>query len=485
MAYISPQIKIELYQPKNPSPITIEKGIKSISSTRNISGEGSVQLGFSEPGNVPILINGVGVGFKPIQELFKLNTIIIIYTKRNSSEQWRQLNIAYVDASTQKLSAAGSYDISYTFPTLEKKFQEAELFIDYKKTDANSTAENPVQKQTIELALQNVTSTFSEYKTLPTIIKAIWDTLLVNLMQVQLISDPNPNYSGQFSFGGKFWLGKTSDTNNSAILLPEILPLGLTTTLIQVFEITSQFNFGENINFWQIITSMMSEPFYEWFLDPLETTPDDEGIIDVLNTYQVDSGSCKFVFRQTPFDSLFPSQKKWDLSNSEYHKIKLTDLKNLTYQVSNNEIYSGVHVGLTVLDQANLLIAPVKWNNVIRALTGIPRVLQVKLSGLGFETGANQAQISGYTKNLEFLRDKLYNIFFNPSDLKIGRGSLNLHFDYYRVGKPFKLDEPIGHGEIDFFQFGYITSVTDTLDANGAASSQINFKWSPVNLFEI
>lgn len=485
MSYISPEIKLELYQPKNPSPIVITRGIKSISSTRSLNGEGNLSIDFSEPGKIPIYVNDFGMGTSSMPELFKLSTIVIIYTKKNPNDTWKQLNIAYVDDVSYKLSASGNYSMSISLPTLEKKFQEAELFIDYIKKDAKSKAPEPIQKQTIDLALQNVSDLFKEYKTLPTAIKAIWNTLFVNLMQVQLISDPNPDYAGQWKFGGKYWIGKTTDTNNSAILLPEILPSGLTTSLVQILEITSQFNFGQNVNFWQLITTIMSEPFYEWFLDPLETTPLEDGNLDLVNRYSVKQGNCKFIFRQTPFDILFPDGKRWNPVYPNYHEIKLTDIKDASLRLSNSEIYSGIHVGLTVLEQANILIAPVKWNNVLRALTGIPKVLQVKLSGLGFEQGATQAQIASYGLVLESFRDKLYNIFFNPSDLKIGKGSLSLSFDYYRVGKAFKLEEPLKHDEITMFQYGYITGVTDTIEAGGTASSSVSFKWTPYNLFEV
>jgi hypothetical protein len=306
--------------------------------------------------------------------------------------------------------------------------------------------------------------------------------LIVKLMQVDLVYDPDPNYSGRILFGGKNAIGTTDEPDNVTLLKPEIMPYGITTDLIQIFDISTQVGFGQTINFWSVLSSALTEPFYELFIDPLETIYD-YGYIG-NGKYDVPQGSSKFVFRMTPLREMFATDDgEWnEMPTSGFHKIKLEDIKHMDYGVSNAEIYSGVHVGLSVLDTANMLIVPVKWNNVIRGITNMPKVLQVKLSGLGFEPNASSSQTALYGDSMRALRDQLYRIFFEPSDLKIGKGSIATSFDFYRVGKSFLLEKQLVVDNAVMPKTGYIVSITDRFTSDGKAMSLIQYKWASYDL---
>jgi len=500
MAIITPEIRIVVYRPRTSAPIVVNKGpngIKSLSSTRAISGEGSATIEFNDPKKIAYTATQNGMeGYEGLRSIFTLNTIISIQVKRKPKDNWRQINLVYVDSISFNLMASGGFGMTVTLPTLEKKFRDAELFIDYQPNNrrqnngspqqsSQNTARRPTQRQTIEQSLVAIGNILREFKTVPTTINAIWDGLIVDLMQVKLISDPDQGVSGRYEFGGRYFIGKTTETDNDAILRPEIMTFGITTALIQVFQITSQVNLGESLNFWQMLSSMLTEPFYELFLDPLETVRNDRGFIESNKSYRVYQGNAKFVFRLTPFVQMFGSFGEWNKNTPVgFHEIELEDIKSFSLNIENNEIYSGVHVGLTILDMANQLIVPVKWNNVIRALTGTPRVLQVKLSGIGFEPEATEAQRTQYADSLRNLRDRLYSIFFNVSNMKVGKGSISTSMDFYRVGKPFKLKKPLVKDEVAMPSIGYIVNVTDQFGADGTASSTIQYKWASVNIID-
>jgi hypothetical protein len=487
MPILTPEFRIVVYKPKDVVPITINKGvngIKSISSTRSITGEGSVTITFNETKRIEYKYGTNNEPFySSLARIFTLNTIISVQVKKEPLDQWRQINLVYVDSINFQLSAIGQFSMSVTFPTLEKKFREAQLFVDYVKDEKLNTEQQKAQKQTIEASLANVADTLGEYKTVQTVVTAVWDKLIVDLMQVQLIQDQD--FSGRYKFGGKYFIGSTTEDENETLLKPEIMSFGITTSMVQVFELATQISFGETVSFWQTLTSMLTEPFYELFIDTLETIPSDEGYIEEKRNYKVPQGTSKFVFRLAPFRSMFGANGEWQESTSVgVHKINLSSIKNMTMSVSNAEIYCGCHVGLTVLDTANLLIVPVKWNNVLRAITGTPKVLQIKLSGLGFDADATKEQVSNYTASLRSMRDLIYGIFFNPKDMKIARGQISTAFDYYRVGKPFLLEKPLEINEVKMPSIGYITSVSDKFEADGKAESTIEYKWSSYNLLE-
>lgn len=485
MSHINPKFRLMIYQPKTDDPLELVDGIKSITSTRTISGEGSIQLDFSDTGKLRLRIPSGGYVTSTVRDIFTLHTIIALHVKKNEKDAWRQLNLGYVDTVSHKAGAGGSHGYSFTFPTLDKKFREAELFIDYQKvSDKDKNKKNPtVQQQTIEAAITNVADTFKSMKTIPTIIQAVWDNLICDLMQVKLVQDPNPNISGRVNFGGKYFLAQTQEPDEAGLLSAEIMLSGLTTNITQIFELTSCFAFGQSVNFWQVLFSVLSEPFYEMFIDPLETVEGEEGFLEGQTYYIIKQGQSKFVFRKTPFDEYFLNGS-WSLTKPKtFHTIQPEDIKDFSIIYDSKEIYSGVHVGLGILDIANILIAPVKWNNLIRGISGNPRVLQVKLAGLGFDKDSAPEARAGIIEVLEALRDQLYEIFFQPDDLKIGRGSMMTSFDFYRVGKPFEVDQ-IKINEVELPTLGYITGVTDTFDAAGQAASNVQFKWVPYNMVQ-
>ena len=172
MSHINPKFRLMIYQPKTDAPLELIDGIKSITSTRTISGEGSIQLDFSDTGKLRLRIPSGGYVTSTVRDIFTLHTIIALHVKKNEKDAWKQLNLGYVDTVSHKAGAGGSHGYSFTFPTLDKKFREAELFIDYQKiSDKDKDKKNPtVQQQTIEAAITNVADTFKSMKTIPTII---------------------------------------------------------------------------------------------------------------------------------------------------------------------------------------------------------------------------------------------------------------------------------------------------------------------------
>lgn len=477
----TPEIKVIIRRPLDREGyIFSPEYLKYVSSSRGLTGNGSMTLEIANLKDYYLKSEaGIPKSFT-YDEIFQNQTVIELQVKTKNMKKFRQLNIAYIESVSQSISSQAQSSKTITMPTLEKKVATSSLFIDLKEEGVPTAGTGNV-RQTIELAIAGLAGVVKDIKNFQVLAKTLWNEVIYKLMQVDAVIDNN--FPQEIVFGGKFLLREFQNEGNDHLLNIEISKKGITEYFIHILQNFQQMTFGQSISFWQMLQSLITEPFYELFYDPLETVTDEEVKAyvssDESTTYKVPQGKGKVIVRKTPFDKLFDSSGKWvqpTPGSQDFYSFEADEVTGMSRSVASSEVYSGVHVGLTIMQEASVLIVPVKWNSILRGIYGF-KVLQINLQGVGFTADASESERSQFTETIRSLRNRIYDIFLNHKELKNINGSFKKQFGFYRPGIPFTIDKsPQTDGIV-----GYITEVVDEFNpAEGKALTTINYKWGQV-----
>ncbi len=183
-----------------------------------------------------------------------------------------------------------------------------------------------------------------------------------------------------------------------------------TKAFIHALNWMSQPQFGARISYWDMLQTLATPPLYELFVsqdnNPVyidETTAlprPNEG--PVLGTV---------VFRKTPF--LFMADAPPPGANPNpalFYVLPESKIKKPDLTKSIDDIFSGVHVGLGILDTtAGLAINPVTYTPALVEKFG-QRVLPVTLEGVGFPEQGNSDE-SPLKSNLLLIQNLLADVF--------------------------------------------------------------------------
>lgn len=475
MSFLSPEFKLTILPfnaPKGKEYDMPQEMVGRISSARSLMGN-SISL------NIP---NGMKnlVGLKRFKEVFHDQCVVRLYVRKNPSDIFRQLNVGYCNGISVNLNPSGKVDWSITFPGLEAKLQKQELFLDVatEKQEAEAKARSKTAS-TFEAAFTSIGQSLANVKSQKNLLIGIWNNIIV-----KLVAKYDPSVS-TFQYGGfefaRDWAGNQQDP--SALISP-FFTEGYTENFVSKFNLFSQVEIGASPRFWEAISSMATQPLYECFIDAMDTLDiKDLTVLDALTSYGVgDSSPTSLIFRKTPFDTLFNQQGEW---NFEKDFKKLQDIKSLSFSENPDDIYSGLHIGLSEFDsQDSTLIFPVKWSSALKKRYGY-RVMQIKLDGLSFgmEETRTLADKNNMIVAMKQIQDRLFSIFLPIAQSSIGtrtylknvQASATTSFDFYRPGNAYDLGD---HEANEFYgKYGYLTSVTDSFSPQGEASSSLNLKW--------
>lgn len=476
MSFLSPQFKITILPynaPKGKEYDLPQEMVGSITSSRSIQGN-SISL------TIPNGMRNIS-GLKRFKEVFHDQCVVRLYVRKNPSQEYRQLNVGYMNGLSVNLEAMGKLNWSIQFPGLEQKLQKQELFLDV-ATDKQASESKGRSKSgtTFEAAFTSIGQALAQVKSQKNLLIGLWDNIIVPLMGAYGFGSPTA-----FQYGGYEIVRKwNANQEDSDALITPYFTEGYTENFVSKFNLFSQVQIGASPRFWESISSMATQPLYECFIDTLETVFDDtQPILDSTNSYQVgESGVSSLVFRKTPFDDMFNSQGEW---NFEKDFKKINYISSIGFQENPDDIYSGLHIGLSEFDsQDSTIIFPVKWSSALKQRYGY-RVMQLKLDGLSFgaEETRTLAQKNDIIAAMKLIQDKLFGIFLPIAQssistrtyLKNVTANINCAFDYYRIGTALDMGE---HELIDFYgRYGYVTGVTDSFNPMGQATTSLQLKW--------
>jgi hypothetical protein len=426
---------------------------------------------------------------KALREYLPDHTIVQVLVKRSAYEDWTQVNLGYVSEFSLSLTPSGQVTWKPVIPALHEKLKLQDLFIDMQEPGSQGQRLKDgkiMPDQKIEAAFTNFGETVKDVNSLSSLAERFWNNMIVNLMNVIQVGGE------AMSFGGNPIVGNTGSLGPMIKFTP-FKGEGYSEGFINTFQIMTQFTYGSCPNFFQILSSFATAPLYELFFDPLSGDGYAGGMVNGWTSsgeisqiefeagkYSVVSGSGALVFRPAPYSKLFDILGNWDPA-SDLPMQEIKGLKRISFDTHGDEIYSGVHVGLSTLgdDVTNAILFPVTWNPYLRAIYG-QKVMQVKLDGIGFPKGAaGDLKRPIFIQALKSIQEMLYANFCQGGQripLRNSSASIDCVFDFYRVGMPITWPDPEpGFGS--FGVYGYVQSVTDRLKASGEASTSIAVKW--------
>lgn len=462
---ISPDFQIRIFQPNTDKPLDFPmEYISSITSVRGLRGN-SMTINFARDNK----LNGL-----PYRAYFQDQSIVQLLVRRSPNEAFRQENLCYVSAVSSQ-GTPNKRSESITISGFETKLRNQNLFLDIAQGQDETV--DQINSNFIKAdgnnfvhTLSNIGEVFKNVKKLPDVFKAVYDTFIAELS--------NPHNG--MKFGGKdlFKKFKTGQTD-SFLIIPFAMRDGYTTTFIHIFNFISGYTIGASANFWDIITSLECEPLYELFFDTLESLPNEDTILDSITDaesetkYEVEGEKCSLIFRKTPFLYFTDGAGNWD---RQLIKTYLSEekIKSIHPSFSQDNVYTGVHVGLTYLGQtASTLIQPPTWNNNLQSHFGY-KLLRIMLDGVTFEKPPTLGEIkSKYKDQILDIQAKMFKIFCGFPAFKAANVDIETQYDFFRPGTPLVFDNP----ETDFGDIGYIETVSSSFQAKGQASTQISLKW--------
>lgn len=466
---ISPEFQIYIYRPN--SSVEFEfpsKYITSITSTRGLRGN-SMTINFARDNKQ------FGESYRTY---FQDQSIVQLLVRRSPNEAYRQENLCYVSSVSSQVSANKRTE-SITISGFETKLRNQNLFLDIVNIDEDeigNTAFNTVNaNQAFVHTINKFGSTLGNPTSMRKLFLKVYDDLIAEL------SNPHLN----MSFGGYGLFKKsTYGFDQNYFINPFVMQDGYTTNFLHVLQFMSNYTIGANVNFWDIISSLECEPIYELFFDSLESVDNEDkildfetnssnGVVQSESSYEVKEGTCAFVFRKTPFNFLFDVDGQWNRERTSRF-LSAAKIKSINYSFSQDNVYTGVHVGMSFLgNMASTLINHPSWHPILLSHFGY-KPLRVMLDGVTFPTGTTLKEIKATYADLIFeIQSLLSTIFCEFPAVKAGNVEIDTQFDFYRPGTSLEFDS----SEIDFGDIGYIESVTNEFQAKGQASTRLSLKW--------
>ena len=475
MNYINPEFKIYVIPFNSPEGTQMEFPqdlIASVTSTRSITGEGSIRITLNNFAKTK-------VNSKRIKEIFHDQCMIALYVRRNSKEQFRKLNLCYCNGISVSMDAAGRIDWSLEFPSLERKLQSMEIFFDVQtEIQEQIAAGRPKEGAVFGSGFTTVAQTVGSAVTFRNLLIGVWNNIIVKLAGVEGFGQPgNWTYSGR-----EIVRNYNQNKPDEQSIISCYFSKGYMDNLASKIGLFSQVSFGSGPKFWDSFTSLATSPLYECFIDCLESAEGESDLLlDDPETYQVNEKSlASLVFRKTPFNEYFTIDGQWTDDETVYNDIE--HYRNISFTENTNDIYAGVHVGITEIGRSagDGLIMPVKWSSALKKRYGY-RVMKVALDGMT-ETPEEEGDLSSAATQQEAVKKiqtLLFNIFCPEIEgeyLKNISVNMERQFDFHRPGQAFNWGE---HELSEFYgNYGYLFSVTDTFDPRGSARSSLQFKWT-------
>jgi hypothetical protein len=476
------EIEVFVYNPNFSDRISFPVKYISgaITSTRSINlGSNKIEIPIKSQFKYSIEGSDFKTENYTITEIFSIRSVVQLKVNRNQ-QGFRQLNMGIVKDVTRQVSASGQLLYKLVIEGMDSIFKNNDIFFDFQTVDENNLKR---QSENIEGTLEGMASMLKESKNINSTLNTLWDELFCNFLLGKVIG-------GAPKYGGLNLLSETSTDQANTLLKFYPTTKSYTSNFIHIVQFMSDLNPGSKIDLLEVMRSYASPPLYELFVDSLEDDSQNpfEGILSIglpnqftLGNYSVERDSSSLIFRQTPF--AYFKEGAWDNTVDPFYEIYISEIKNLYSSNPDDNNKSGVHVGLSFHESSSLILNYPKYNSILLKIFG-KRLLSVNLAGLQTVADPKRKDVDKAKSEMDLIRDMLFDVFCNPQEMKTLVGSFDLPFTFIRPGVPFYINYGEENKSSIFSEieqlmgrYGYIETVTDTLDPMGKANSSINFKW--------
>lgn len=457
---ISPKLKILVYHPFESAPAELPVNLLSrVDSMRGLNG-GTIGLTLN-PGMEP------GKRLRHMSELLPDQSVVQLLVQRKPNEEFRQLNIGYVEESSSTISAAGQASFNPTIKSLDQKLKTQTFFIDAPEEGMKGQPDSNLPNTAFQRSWVQFQEAFRETSSLNRLLTGVWDSLICEMM--------NPASVGGYRvvFGGRRLVNKSGESDGFMGLIPP--ETAYSDGFIHVFSFMQQNRFGSTPNMYQILTGLVSAPLYELFADPLEG----DGLLEGDSTYKVAQNESPLIFRKTPFDDLWSGSGEYKTSLPR----SINEVKRVASRSVGADLFSLVHVGSAMFerDGGNTLIHRPIYQPQLIARYG-SRAMKVILEGLSptqSRTEAKQGEaVQKASQGFQDIQKRLFTLFLGGEKgavpLRNTQCTVESTFDFFRVGETLRFEQPDpGYGDV-----GYAHTINDVFDLrSNSATSTVSMKW--------
>lgn len=356
---------------------------------------------------------------------------------------------------------------------IEKQILTIDLMAEYMADKNLKTAIEPDALATymngLSTAFNTLSTTVTELKSPGDAIQKLFEGCLENFLNKSLFGGSNIldliNYMG----------GISTDSYSNG--------------LIHIIPWINQAQFGNQINYWNLIESIATQPLYECFFHYNESAS--LWIEDGFSNVYIDSDYSNnmdtignLIFRKTPWMYLddYYNNGKTDKDYLVY-KLDESHITNLELEDDLDNIFTGVHIQSSAFEQKkSSKIVPVLYNPALLAKYG-QRVLTVNLDGIDFGR-SDKNKSNPQIDNLKEIQELLYKHFGQGT--KIVSGSINI--DYHRdicKGKIVRIvrteKTPASKVLERYMDTFYITGIRTIVNpSRGECSQSLSVKWGEI-----
>ena len=483
-AYLAPEIKLRAFRPLDTAAIDVPLDlISEITSTRSLAG-GGISLRLHGQRKLGLRNENI----KRLRELLPDQTVVSLSVRRRPGESFRQINMGLVRTLKQEIAASGQINWTPSIVSLDQKLADQKLYI-----DVQDSTQTPGEKKrtgnAVTEAVIGLREVVREMKTAPRLATAVWDSLIFKLL------NKNEVAGRPVAFGGRPLIG-TAGSEGSLLDFRVFNGPGYAEGFLHILHIVNSIRFGESVNFYQLLASLVTPPLYELFFDPLEG----EGEISEGEAYKVKVDQSLLIYRKTPFETLFDDAGFY---RTDRKAPEIKAASSISVETVPEDLYTGVHVAPGILETtAAALQSPATFNDLLRVIHGY-NVMEIRLSGVGFPLESGSESRPALNAALERIQSMIFRNFCGGVDgqsapLRNTVGRVAATFDFYRVGSVYALPDVLGRRGPDanrefwndwkgkrlpdrledFGGFGYVTGVTDTFSIGSRrATSAIQLKW--------
>lgn len=401
-----------------------------------------------------------------LREILDEGTIIVITENGNKKFAGR------VNSITDLGSIEGEENYKVSGGGLETAISEQTIFIDY-SDETKSTLEKTPGVATnlsgkIKAVLKEIVKVITNAKNPTLMLKSLCDAAINQLLS-------NGKYGGYlFKHILDYANGTLSNDTYS-------------NNFLHTLQWLNQVGFGNTISFWNLMTSIAKPPLYELFVHydsasdlhiDSEKTLGKNGELTGIDT-SISAPFGYLVFRKTPLDKI----RNESTDTGFAVKVPCNILSSFDFSSSTNNIFSGVHINLGILDNmTSLVLNPVTYNPVLLGKFG-QRVFNVTLDGIGFPKDATtEADKKSFKDKIASIQDLLYSVFGQGDRIVSG----SIHGTYMRGICKGQYMEIVSPNEMDslpkrlrrYDPHFYITGVDVTWSpGSGMADMTLSVKW--------
>lgn len=485
---IQPKFQVFLYGfvPNDPTRLSLRLSLGEIAAMRSpieIPGQWIDSLTYSDTvdgGNFSISFAKGGTGTITsslgetirLRELLRTGELIVI------TESEKIKFVGRIKVAGHSGNIEGSQDYSVSGGGMEDAIQSQTLFIDFDGSGPNvagrpASAVSNLTIPKIQAALNIISEAVKESKTPSGIIRSLANAAIKTLLS-------NGKYGGE--------------TFSNLVPL-KLDPDSYTLGFIHTTQWFSNQSFGNTMSIWSLMASLAKPPLYELFfhydedcnfyagdmllpIDRKISLFDTPGFFD----FTPNSPFARLVFRKTPFDKL--DDELSNPSRGIVSEVAESNFNSFDLSESQDDIFSGVHVGVGIMDNlTGLALNPVTYNPALLAKFG-QRVLQITLDGVGFPTEAqNEGAQASFKAQLIAIQEKIYDTFGTGERIFTGSFS-GFYFRGLCKGQIMKLTDDDGFSDYlhkEFKQYHpnfYVTGVRVTWrPGSGMATQETMVKW--------